>query len=80
MKLEKSFVYLAVIIDWHSKKILLSEYKNIKVLNRAIEKFMNDYNKKRLHSAIGYKTPNEVYYQAINNSDSKGEKLLPQVS
>ena len=161
IKLEKGFVYLAAIIDWHSKKILswklsntmdislvksvlnealvlypkpeifntdqgsqytskahtdilkkhnikismdgigratdnicierfwrsikyeeiyLNEYKNIKALNRAIEKYMNDYNKKRLHSAIGYKTPNEVYYQAINNSDSKGEKLLPQVS
>jgi len=25
-------------------------------------------------------TPNEVYYQAINNPDSKGEKLLPLVS
>jgi putative transposase len=161
IKLEKGFVYLAAIIDWHSKKILswklsntmdislvtsvlnealalypkpeifntdqgsqytskahtdilkkhnikismdgvgratdnicierfwrsikyeeiyLNEYKNIKILNRAIEKYMNDYNKKRLHSAIGYKTPNEVYYQAINNLDSKGEKLLPQVS
>ena len=68
---------------WRSIKyeeIYLNEYKNIKALNRAIEKYMNDYNKKRLHSSIGYKTPNEVYYQAINNSDSKGEKLLPQVS
>lgn len=161
IKLEKGFVYLAAIIDWHSKKILswklsntmdiflvtsvlnealalypkpeifntdqgsqytskvhtdilkkhdikismdgvgratdnicierfwrsikyeeiyLNEYKNIKALNRGIEKYMNDYNKKRLHSAIGYQTPNEVYYLAINNSDSKGEKLLPQVS
>ena len=41
---------------------------------------MNMYNSKRLHSAIGYKTPNEVYYQAINNLDSKGAKLLPLVS
>jgi len=161
IKLEKGFVYLAAIIDWHSKKILswklsntmdislvtsvlnealsfypkpeifntdqgsqytskahtdilkkynikismdgkgratdnicierfwrsikyeeiyLNEYKNIKSLNRAIEKYMDSYNKKRLHSAIGYKTPNEVYYQAINNLDSKGEKLLPEVS
>ena len=47
---------------------------------RAIEKYMNSYNKKRLHSAIGYKTPNEVYYQATNNLDQKGEKLLPLVS
>ena len=161
IKLEKGFVYLAAIIDWHSKKILswklsntmdislvktvlnealafypkpeifntdqgsqytskahveilkkhkikismdgkgratdnicierfwrsikyeeiyLNEYKNIKSLNRAIEKYMYSYNKKRLHSAIGYKTPNEVYYQAVNNSDSKGVKVLPLVS
>ena len=161
IKLEKGFVYLAAIIDWHSKKILswrlsntmdislvtsvlnealvlypkpeifntdqgsqytskahvdilkkydikismdgkgratdnicierfwrsikyeeiyLNEYKNIKTLNRAIEKYMNTYNSKRLHSTIGYKTPNEVYYQAVNNSDPEGEKLLPLVS
>ena len=161
IKLEKGFVYLAAIIDWHSKKILswklsntmdislvktvlnealafypkpeifntdpgsqytskvhveilkkhnikismdgkgratdnicierfwrsikyeeiyLNEYKNIKSLNRAIEKYMNIYNSKRLHSAIGYKTPNEVYYQAANNLDSQGVKLLPLVS
>ena len=161
IKLEKGFVYLAAIIDWHSKKILswklsntmdislvksvlnealafypkpeifntdqgsqytskahidilkkhnikismdgkgratdnicierfwrsikyeevyLNEYKNIKSLNRAIEKYMNSYNTKRLHSAIGYKTPNEVYYQAANNLDSQGENLLPSVS
>jgi putative transposase len=68
---------------WRSIKyeeIYLNEYKNIKSLNRAIEKYMNKYNKKRLHSAIGYQTPNEVYYQATNNLDPKGEKLLPLVS
>jgi putative transposase len=161
IKLEKGFVYLAAIIDWHSKKILswrlsntmditlttrvlnealafypkpeifntdqgsqytakahidilkkhdikismdgkgratdnicierfwrtikyeeiyLNEYKNMKSLNLAIEKFINVYNQKRLHSAIDYKTPNEVYYQAENNLDSKGVKLLPKVS
>ena len=41
---------------------------------------MNSYNKRRLHSAIGYKTPNEVYYQAINNLYLRGDKLLPSVS
>lgn len=161
IKLEKGFVYLAAIIDWHSKKILswrlsntmdislvtavlnealafypkpeifntdqgsqytskahtdilkkhnikismdgvgratdnicierfwrsikyeeiyLNEYKNIKALNRAIEKYMNLYNSKRLHSTLEYKTPNEVYYQAVNNSNSKGANLLPLVS
>ena len=53
----------------------LNEYKNIKALNRSIEKYIDSYNKKRLHSVIDYKTPNEVYYQATNNLDSKGEKL-----
>lgn len=158
IKLEKGFVYLAAIIDWHSKKILswklsntmditlvttvlkealkiypkpeifntdqgsqytakehvkilkkhniqismdgkgratdnicierfwrtikyeeiyLKEYKNMKVLNKAIEKYMQTYNAKRLHSAIDYKTPNEVYFDYINNLDFKGEKLLP---
>ena len=161
IKLEKGFVYLAAIIDWHSKKILswklsntmdvslttrvlkealalypkpeifntdqgsqytskahtgilkrhkikismdgkgraidnicierfwrsikyeeiyLNEYKNIKDLNRAIERYMNLYNKRRLHSTIDYKTPDEVYYQAVNNLNSKGEKLLQKVS
>ena len=68
---------------WRSIKyeeIYLNEYKNMKVLNRSIENYINRYNQKRLHSAIDYQTPNEVYYQAINNLDSKGAKLLPQVS
>ena len=161
IKLEKGFVYLAAIIDWHSKKILswklsntmdislttgvlkealvlypkpeifntdqgsqytakahidilkrhnikismdgkgratdnicierfwrsikyeevyLNEYHNIKELQKAITSYMSSYNKKRLHSAIGYKTPNEVYYQADNNLVPKGVKLLPLVS
>ena len=62
------------------EEIYLNEYKNMKSLNRAIEIFINSYNQKRLHSAIDYQTPNEVYYQAINNLDSKGVKLLPKVS
>jgi len=41
---------------------------------------MNLYNKRRLHSTIDYKTPDEVYYQAVNNLNSKGEKLLQKVS
>ena len=41
---------------------------------------MHSYNSKRLHSAIDYKTPNEVYYQAVNNLVSKGVKKLQVVS
>jgi putative transposase len=65
---------------WRSIKyeeIYLNEYKNIKALHRAIERYINAYNQRRLHSAIRYKTPNEVYYQADNNLEEKGVKPLP---
>ena len=52
----------------------------MKVLRKAIEKYMDLYNRKRLHSAIDYKTPNEVYYDYINNLDFRGGKLLQSVS
>ncbi|PHS38041.1 MAG: hypothetical protein COB07_09685 [Sulfurovum sp.] len=47
---------------------------------KAIEKYILKYNTKRLHSAIDYQTPNEVYYQAVNNLTPKGEKQLPKAS
>lgn len=62
------------------EEIHLNEYKNIKVLRKAIEHYINNYNQKRLHSAIDYQTPNEVYYQALNNINLKGEKKLQKVS
>ena len=62
------------------EEIYLNEYKNMKVLRKAIENYINNYNQKRLHSAIDYQTPNEVYYQAVNNINAKGEKKLPKVS
>lgn len=68
---------------WRSIKyeeIYLNEYKNMKVLKKSIGKYMDNYNQTRLHSAINYQTPNEVYFQAINNPNSKGDQKLPKVS
>ena len=64
---------------WRSIKyeeIYLNEYKNVKVLRKSIENYMIKYNERRLHSTIGYKTPNEVYFDYINNLGFKGDKLL----
>lgn len=58
------------------EEIYLNEYKNMKVLKKAIEKYILKYNTNRLHSAIDYQTPNEVYFNYLNNLDFKGEKLL----
>ncbi|MCB4762357.1 MAG: integrase core domain-containing protein [Sulfurovum sp.] len=62
------------------EEVYLNKYKNMKVLNRAIEKYMDSYNRKRLHSAIDYKTLSKVYYDYINNLDLKGGKLLQSIS
>lgn len=161
IKLEKGFVYLAAIIDWHTKKILswklsntmdvslttsvlkkalsfypkpeifntdqgsqytaqahieilkehdikismdgkgratdnicierfwrtikyediyLNEYNTMKELQAGIKKYMNVYNSKRLHSAIDYKSPNEVYFTGVNNLALNEDNLLRKVS
>ena len=65
---------------WRSIKyeeIYLNDYKSINELRYSINQYMEKYNSRRLHSAIGNKTPNEVYFKAINNLDNK---LLQKVS
>jgi putative transposase len=65
---------------WRSIKyeeIYLNDYKSMNELRYSINKYMEKYNSRRLHSALGNKTPNEVYFKAINNLDSK---LLQKVS
>ena len=65
---------------WRSIKyeeIYLNDYKSMKELRYSINQYMEKYNSRRLHSAIGNKTPNEVYFKAINNLNSK---LLQKVS
>jgi putative transposase len=65
---------------WRSIKyeeIYLNDYKSMSELRYSINQYMEKYNSRRLHSAIGNKTPNEVYFKAINNLNSK---LLQKVS
>lgn len=65
---------------WRSIKyeeIYLNHYKSMSELRYSIDNYMTKYNSRRLHSAIGNKTPNEVYFKAINNINSE---LLQKVS
>ena len=51
---------------WRSLKyedIYLNDYSNISDLKNGISKYIEKYNTKRLHSTIGYITPNEAYYK-----------------
>jgi putative transposase len=68
---------------WRSLKyeeVYLSDYKSICELRYSIEHYIKKYNSKRLHSAIGNKTPSEVYFEAINSFNNRDNKLLQKVS
>lgn len=63
---------------WRSIKyeeIYLNHYKSMNELRYSIENYMEKYNTKRLHSALGNKTPNEVYFKSINNLEFKKQAL-----
>jgi putative transposase len=55
-------------------------YNTIKEARDGIKEYIESYNKKRLHSSIGYKTPDEVYCSWINSCNNITEDLLPNVA
>jgi len=63
---------------WRSIKyeeIYLNHYKSMSELRYSIDNYMKKYNSRRLHSAIGNKTPNEVYFNYINNLEFQKQAL-----
>ncbi len=68
---------------WRSLKyenVYLNSYKNIKEARAGIGDYIESYNTQRLHSTIGYETPDDVYFKAINNLEFEKENVLPIVS
>jgi len=57
------------------EEVYLKSYKNIKEARDEISKYINTYNSKRLHSSIGYKTPNEVYFANVTIKQNKLQKV-----
>ena len=74
---------------WRSIKyeeIYLNHYKSMSELRYSIDTYMKKYNSRRLHSAIGNKTPNapqeyflassrQVYFKYINNLEFQKQAL-----
>jgi putative transposase len=58
------------------EEIYLNDYKSMSELRYSIDNYIVKYNSRRLHSAIGNKTPNEVYDNFINNIEFKNQELL----
>ena len=57
------------------EEIYLNDYKSMSELRHSIDNYIVKYNSRRLHSAIGNKTPNEVYDKAINSLESQNQEL-----
>jgi len=57
------------------EEIYLNDYKSMSELRYSIDNYIVKYNSRRLHSAIGNKTPNEVYDTFINNLEFKNKEL-----
>jgi len=63
---------------WRSIKyeeIYLNDYKSMSELRYSIDNYIVKYNSRRLHSAIGNKTPNEVYHKAVNSLEFQQQEL-----
>jgi len=57
------------------EEVYLKSYKNLKEARDEIGKYIETYNSKRLHSSIGYKTPDEVYYANVAIKQNKLQKV-----
>ena len=57
------------------EEIYLNDYKSMSELRYSIDNYILKYNSRRLHSAIGNKTPNEVYDTFINNLEFQNTEL-----
>ena len=68
---------------WRSIKyedIYPSSYTTIKEARDGIKEYIEIYNKERLHSSIGYLTPDEVYYKGLNNKCYNAKDVLQKVA
>jgi putative transposase len=58
------------------ENIYPTSYNTIKEARDGINQYINFYNTKRIHSAIEYKTPNEVYNKWLNNLTINSSKSV----
>jgi len=58
------------------EEIYLNDYKSMSELRYSIDNYIVKYNSRRLHSALGNKTPNEVYDKAMSLIEVEKQELL----
>ena len=75
----RSIDNIAIERFWRSLKyedVYPSSYKTLKEVRVGIEEYIRIYNQERLHSALDYKTPDEVYYEGANNKCYNAKQTL----
>jgi len=68
---------------WRSLKyedVYPASYLDIQEARKGIEEYIKIYNKERLHSALDYLTPDEVYYKGANDKCYMPEDVLLKVA
>ena len=79
----RSIDNIAIERFWRTLKyeeVYPASYKNIKEARVGIAEYIRIYNQERLHSALDYKTPDEVYYHGVNNKSYNAKKVLLKVA
>jgi putative transposase len=67
---------------WRTLKyedIYLNNYETLLEARIGINKFINFYNTKRLHSSLNYQTPDEIYYNIITDNNMSVNTIKDEV-
>ena len=67
---------------WRSLKyedIYIRSYETMKEIKKGINNYIMFFNTERIHQALGYKTPDSVYYNNKKERNKKGEKYSPKI-
>lgn len=68
---------------WRTLKyedIYLKNYNTIKEARAGINEYMEIYNSQRLHSALGYATPDEMYFKGASNKVFDAKEMFLEAS
>ena len=79
----RSIDNIAIERFWRTLKyedVYPSSYQTLKEAKNGIAEYIRIYNQERLHSALDYQTPDEVYYQGVKNKSYNAKQVLLRVA
>ena len=61
------------------EEVYLKDYAGVQDAVGSLDKYFRFYNEKRIHQALNYKTPREVYFNLRRNGTLEKKKAAPQI-